>query len=138
MRSTRASQAALLIGAGLGAFYEGILLHHSIAGFLYLAAWAVTLGGVVLLWTTQRGPGPLPSGGAFVGAYLVGWGAFNVVDALARHDLRQEWLLFSTGVGFLLLGVALWRMREHSFIERRSGLDGNECAPRQRCSLRRE
>lgn len=102
---------------------------HGVAGFLYLAAWALTVGGVALLWAAIRGPGPLPSGRAFVGDYAIGWGVFNVVDALARHDISQDWLLFGTGVGFVLLGAILRRMEEHSFIERRSGLDRRSASP---------
>jgi len=128
MRTLRANQAALLLGFGLGAFFEGILLHNTV-GFLYLAAWAITVGGVVLLWSSIRGPGPLPSGRSFVGSYAIGWGTFNVVEALARHDLSRDWLLFGTGVGFLLLGVALRRMQEHTFFERRSGLDRRSGSP---------
>jgi uncharacterized membrane protein len=122
MRTTRASQAALLLGFGLGAFFEGILLHH-VAGFIYLGAWAICVGGIVLLWSAVRGPGPLPSGRAFVGSYVVGWGGFNIVEAIARHDLSRDWLLFGTGVGFVLLGVFLRRMREDLFMERRTGYD---------------
>jgi uncharacterized membrane protein len=128
MRSLRASQAALLLGFGLGAFFEGILLHN-VVGFLYLAAWAITVGGVVLLWSAVRGPGPLPSGRSFVGSYAIGWGTFNVVEALGRHDLSHDWLLFGTGVGFLLLGVFLRRMQEHTFIDRRSGADRRSASP---------
>jgi uncharacterized membrane protein len=128
MRITRALRAALLLGFGLGAFFEGILLHN-VAGFLYLAAWAITVGGIVLLWSALRGPGPLPSGRAFVGSYVIGWGGFNIVEALARHDLSRDWLLFGTGVGFVLLGVFLRRMQEETFIERRSGADRRSASP---------
>ena len=128
MRSTRATQAAALLGFGLGAFFEGILLHN-VAGLGYLAAWAICVAGVVLLWSAVRGPGPLPSGRGFVGAYAIGWGGFNVIEALARHDLTRDWLLFATGVGFVLLGVILRRMQELSFIERRSGVDRRSASP---------
>src|SRR3954464_7790245 len=128
MRTTKASQAALLLGFGLGAFFEGTLLHN-LAGFFYLAAWAITVGGIVLLWSAVRGPGPLPSGRAFVGSYVVGWGGFNIVEALARHDLSQDWLLFGTGVGFVLLGVFLRRMQDVTFVERRTGYDRRSDSP---------
>lgn len=128
MRTTRASQAALLLGFGLGAFFEGILLHN-IVGFLYLAAWVMTVGGVVLLWSTVRGPGRLPSGRAFVGTYAIGWGAFNMIEAAARHDLLRDWLLFATGVGFVLLGFILRHMQEPTFIDRRSGFDRRSASP---------
>jgi uncharacterized membrane protein len=128
MRSTRASQAALLLGFGLGAFFEGILLHHMV-GFLYLFPWVIAVCGVLLLWMAVRGPGPLPSGRAFVGSYVVGWGGFNIVEALARHSLTQDWLLFGTGIGFVVLGVILRRMQEPSFLERRSGFDRRSASP---------
>ena len=128
MRTTRVTQAGVLLGFGLGAFFEGVLLHN-IAGFLYLAAWAITVGGIILLWTAVRGPGRLPPGRAFVGSYVVGWGGFNIVEALARHDLSHDWLLFATGVGFVLLGVILRRMREDTLLERRSGHDRRSASP---------
>jgi|SRR5882672_1249498 len=129
MRTTRAIHAALLLGVGLGAFFEGILL-HPIAGFLYMAAWAITLGGVVLLWSTMRGPGPLPSGRVFVGSFVIGWGLFNMLEAIARHTLRDEWLIFGTGLGFALLGaILLWTRPEPHIIERRSGEDRRSGSP---------
>src|SRR2546423_10420576 len=91
MRSTRARQAALLLGVGLGAFFEGILM-HPLAGFLYWLAWALTFGGVLVLWSAVRGPGPLPSGHVFIGHFILGWGAFSMLEGLARHDLAHEWL----------------------------------------------
>ena len=116
------------MGFGLGAFFEGILF-HAVTGFLYLAAWAITVGGVVLLWSAVRGPGPLPTGRAFVGSYAIGWGALNMLEALARHDLSHDWLIFGTGVGFVLLGFILRRMQEHTFLERRSGYDRRSASP---------
>lgn len=129
MRTTRAINAALLLGLGLGALFEGILL-HPLAGFLYMVAWAVTLGGVVLQWSAMRGPGPLPSGRTFVGSFVIGWGLFNMVEAIARHDLREEWLIFGVGLGFALLGgILLWTRPEPHLIERRSGQDRRSGSP---------
>jgi uncharacterized membrane protein len=129
MRTTRAIQAALLLGVGLSAFFEGILL-HPVTGFIYLAAWAITVGGVVLLWAAMRGPGPLPSGRVFVGNFVIGWGVFDMLDAVARHDLGQEWLIFATGLGFALLGaILLWTRPEPHLVERRSGADRRSGSP---------
>ena len=128
MRTKRAIQAALLLGFGLGAFFEGSLL-HGVTGFFYLGAWAICVAGVVLLWTAIRGFGPLPSGRTFVGGYLIGWGVFNIIEALARHDIGRDWLLFGTGVGFVVLGWVLRRLQDHSFIERRSGFDRRSASP---------
>ena len=128
MRTLRAKQAALLLGLGLGAFLEGVLL-HPIGGAFYMAMWAVCLAGVALLWTAVRGPGPLPSGRGVVGFFLIGWGVFNMLEGLLRHDLAKEWLIFASGLGFVLLGGLLSRMRDEHLIERRSGSDRRSGSP---------
>jgi uncharacterized membrane protein len=128
MRAMRVRHAGMLLGLGLGAFFEGILL-HPIAGFFYFVAWAVTLGGVLMLWAAVRGPGPLPSGRVFVGHFVIGWGVFNMLEALARHDLSHEWLIFATGMGFALLGAMLIWTRGEPIIERRSGSDRRSDSP---------
>jgi uncharacterized membrane protein len=122
MRTTRARQAALLLGVGLGAFLEGIVL-HPVAGLFYMAAWGLTALGVLMLWLCLRGPGPLPSGREFAGHLLVGWGVFDIVEYLARHDLSDDWLIFAVGAGCALLGLALIVSREEPMLERRSGMD---------------
>ena len=111
-----------MLGFGLGAFLEGALL-HPVAGPFYLGAWVVIVGGVLLLWSAVRGPGPLPSGRNLVGFYLVGWGVFNMAEGVLRHDLLQEWIVFATGIGFVVLGIVLSRMHDEHVIERRSGFD---------------
>jgi uncharacterized membrane protein len=128
MRTTRAKQAALLLGLGLGAFFEGILM-HPLGGALYMAMWVVCTAGVALLWTAVRGPGPLPSGRGFVGFFLIGWGVLNMLEGLLRHDLAKDWLVFASGLGFVLLGTLLSRMRDEHLIERRSGYDRRSDSP---------
>lgn len=128
MRTTRARQAALLLGLGLGAFFEGILL-HPVATLFYMAVWVITLAGVVLLWSAVRGPGPLPASRSFVAYFLVGWGVFNMFEGVLRHDLAGDWLVFATGLGFVLLGVILSRMRDERVIERRSGHERRSDSP---------
>jgi uncharacterized membrane protein len=128
MRNTRARQAALLLGFGLGAFFEGILL-HPLATLFYMAAWVVTAAGVLLLWLAVRGPGPLPASQGFVARFLVGWGVFNMFEGVLRHDLADEWLIFATGLGFVLLGFILSRLRDEHIIERRSGAERRSGSP---------
>jgi uncharacterized membrane protein len=128
MRTNRARQAALLLGFGLGAFFEGILLHPVVTLF-YMAVWALTVAGVLLLWLAVRGPGPLLASRSFVGYFLVGWGIFNMFDGVLRHDLAREWLVFASGLGFVLVGVILSRMRDEHIIERRSGHERRSGSP---------
>lgn len=122
MRANKACAAGLLLGFGLGAFLEGILLHPAVGTF-YIFIWAITVGGVLTLWSAIRGPGPLPSGRPFIAYALIGWGVFNTLDGVARHHLPGDWLVFATGALFVLLGAMLLWMREEHFIDRRSGYD---------------
>ena len=128
MRSNKVRTAGLLLGFGLGAFLEGILMHPMVGTF-YIFIWALTVGGVLTLWSAIRGPGPLPSGRIFMAHALLGWGIFNMLEGVASHDLRTEWLVFASGLGFVLLGVLLAWMRDEHFIERRSGFDRRSDSP---------
>ena len=128
LAENRARQAALLLGFGLGAFFEGILL-HPVATLFYMAVWALSVAGVLLLWLAVRGPGPLPASRTFVGYFLVGWGVFNMFEGALRHDLANEWLVFASGLGFVLVGVILSRMRDEHIIERRSGQERRSGSP---------
>ena len=128
MRTVRANQAALLLGVGLGSFFEALLM-HPLGGVLYMVMWVICAAGVALLWSAVRGPGPLPSGHGFAGFFFIGWGVFNMLEGLLRHDLADEWLIFATGLGFTLLGVVVSRMRDEHIIERRSGEDRRSGSP---------
>src|SRR3954470_22280056 len=101
MRTARAKQAALLLGFGLGAFFEAILM-HPLVGLFYLMLWALCIAGVVLLWAAVRGPGPLPSGRGFAAFFLLGWGLFNMLEGVIRHYLAAGWLGVSGGPWFRL------------------------------------
>src|SRR5260221_3013000 len=128
MRSHKIRTAALLLAFGLGAFLEGILL-HPVMGTFYIFVWAVTVGGVLTLWLGIRGPGPLPSGRVFMAHALIGWGVFNMLEGIANHDLRSEWLVFASGLGFPLLGVVLVWLREGPVIDRPIWYDRRSGSP---------
>jgi len=128
MRANKIRTAGLLLGFGLGAFLEGILM-HPVVGTFYIFVWAISVGGVLTLWAAIRGPGPLPSGRVFIAYGLIGWGVFNMLEGIASHNLRTEWLVFASGLGFALLGVLLIWLREADFIERRSGYDRRSGSP---------
>ena len=110
----RAARGALLpwvlMGAGLGAFLDGIVFHqvlrwhHLISayepgtdaaslerivfwdGVFHLVAWVLVAAGVVLLALRRRNQLPLDTR-AVAGAVLLGWGAFNVTDEVVFHLL---------------------------------------------------
>jgi uncharacterized membrane protein len=113
MRQNRARTAALLLGIGMGAFFDGISLHqiaqwHNMLsakvppstmeamrtnmaadGWFHLAAWLATLAGIFALWSAARAAGPLPSTRSFAGSMLMGWGGFNLVEGLVDHHLLE-------------------------------------------------
>ena len=132
--------AGLLLGVGFGGFVDGIVLHQILQwhhmltntgnhpadtvagletntvadGLFHAATWICLACGVVLMrraWAAEeRGP----SLRALVGAMLVGWGVFNLVEGvvdhhlLGVHNVRDDvsdplWW----NVGFLAFGAAL-------------------------------
>lgn len=128
MRANKVRTAGLLLGFGLGAILEGILM-HPVIGTFYIFIWALTVGGVLTLWSAVRGPGPLPSGRILVAYALLGWGVFNMLEGAVNHNMRTEWLVFASGAGFALLGMLILWIREDHFIERRSGYDRRSGSP---------
>ena len=129
--------SAILLGIGLGGFVDGIVLHqilqwHSMLsnvvrpstveaihlnmfwdGVFHAATWIVTFIGVMLLWESgKRGTNPPLS--VFLGAMLMGWGAFNLVEGLINHQLLKlhnvrevsEPALWN--IGFLALSAAIF------------------------------
>lgn len=102
--------AGLVLGIGLGALIEGIMLcqilqwHHMVSsrisaetltaascnmiwdGAFNLLAMAMTVTGIALLFRAAR-CGAVMSGHKLVGAMLTGWGMFVVVEGLICHQL---------------------------------------------------
>lgn len=136
-RSASASaMPAILLGIGLGGFFDGIVLHQvlqwhhllsahtppdSIAnlelntladGLFHAATWIITVIGVVALWSSMRHGAHL-SGRRLVGGMLAGWGGFNVVEGLVNHQLlglhhvRPGPDQLLYDVGFLVWGAAM-------------------------------
>ena len=103
--------AAIVLGLGLGGFFDGIVFHqllqwhHMLSsttpvdtvaglqlntlfdGLFHGATWILTVVGLWLLVGAARGGLPLESGRTFVGGILAGWGAFNLVEGLVDHYL---------------------------------------------------
>jgi uncharacterized membrane protein len=107
-----ANAAGLVLGIGMGGFVDGILLHQIVQAHAMLSArvpldsmenmrtnmtadgifhafvWAATAAGIALLWRALAGPHESrPSGRAFFGSMLAGWGLFNLVEGVIDHHL---------------------------------------------------
>jgi uncharacterized membrane protein len=110
-------RAAVVLGIGIGGFFDGIVFHqilqwhHVVSsvvvpdtvsalelntladGLFHGATWIVTVVGVWLLVRARSGRGPIsdPDAGRparrLLGAMLAGWGGFNVVEGLVDHYL---------------------------------------------------
>lgn len=128
---------AVALGFGLGAFADGIVLHQVLQwhhltssstdsersgvladGLFHAAAWLVVVAALVWAWRRPC----RRSGREVVGAALVGWGAFHVVDQLLFHLLLQahhirpgahtqlyDWGFTAIGVALALGGLSLVR-----------------------------
>lgn len=104
--------AGITLGVGLGGFVDGILLHQVLQwhhmltaaghpadtvaglevntladGLFHSATWVATVLGLALLWRAASVPGVRWSALVMIGAVLVGWGAFNLVEALVDHHV---------------------------------------------------
>jgi uncharacterized membrane protein len=127
--------AGIFMGIGLGGFADGILFHQilqihsmlsakfpktSIAnmeinmfwdGLFHSLTWAMTVIGLALLWKAARRLDVPWSGKIFVGACILGWGLFNLVEGIIDHHvLHLHHVLESRGqslfdVAFLASGL---------------------------------
>jgi uncharacterized membrane protein len=103
--------AGLLLGAGLGGFVDGIVFHqimqtHNMLsarlppntlvdakvnmfwdGVFHAAVWLMTLAGVVMLFRAGRRADAPWSGRLLLGAGLLGWGLFNLIEGVIDHEL---------------------------------------------------
>ena len=103
--------AALLIGIGLGGFFDGIVLHqvlqwhHMVStplpptnlaaleantlgdGLFHAFTWLVTGAGVLLLLASGPERGAPKANRTFVGGALIGWGLFNLLEGLINHHV---------------------------------------------------
>lgn len=105
--------AGIFLGIGMGGFVDGILFHqifqiHSMLsakhtpntvanleinmvwdGLFHSLTWTMTLVGIVLLWRAIRNTTVPLSGKTAVGASLLGWGLFNLVEGIIDHHILQ-------------------------------------------------
>jgi len=103
--------AGILLGAGLGGFVDGIVLHQILQwhnmlsgqlppdtlvrakvnmywdGLFHAAVWVLTACGLAMLWAATGRADVPHSGRTLVGGLLLGWGLFNVVEGVIDHEL---------------------------------------------------
>ncbi len=112
-RRRRAVWGVVLLGLGLGGFFDGIVLHQILQwhhmltstgffnymgnmeiytlgdGLFHVATYLSTVAGLALVWSATRGPRVRWSTKLLVGGLLAGWGTFNVVEGVVDHHLLQ-------------------------------------------------
>jgi uncharacterized membrane protein len=103
--------SGVLLGAGLGGFVDGILLHQILQwhnmlsalrpptdliamkynmvwdGLFHAFTWLMVSAGVWRLWRAGKRPDVPWSTRTFVGSLALGWGLFNFVEGLISHQL---------------------------------------------------
>lgn len=103
---------AVVLGIGLGAFVDGIVLHqvlgwhhmlsnvhppHALGtlqvntvwdGMFQVLAWFATALGIVLLWRAGL-EGRVPTARRFAGGLLIGFALFNLVEGIVDHHLLR-------------------------------------------------
>ena len=105
--------AGLLLGAGMGGFVDGIVLHQILQwhnmlseirpptdlaamkynmiwdGVFHAMTWLMVALGVWRLWVASRRDEAPRSTRVLVGALLLGWGLFNFVEGSINHHLLE-------------------------------------------------
>lgn len=120
-------RAGILLGLGLGGFFDGIVFHQilqwhhmvsahadpGIAGNLQLnvladglfhaATYIFTVLGISLLWRAWKTPTVPPSGRILFGSVILGWGLFNLVEGIVNHHLLGIHHVWPDGPGPVLV-----------------------------------
>ncbi|MET4042137.1 MULTISPECIES: DUF2243 domain-containing protein [unclassified Bradyrhizobium] len=132
--------AGVLLGLGLGGFFDGIVFHqllqwhHMLSGWYPLnsidniklnttwdgifhsATYLLVLLGLYVLWQRARRSDIHLSGSRCLGAVLLGWGIFNLVEGVVDHGIFKLHRVNETvpdeqrifwDLGFLLWGAAM-------------------------------
>jgi uncharacterized membrane protein len=125
----------ILLGTGLGGFFDGIVFHQILQwhnmlssklpptnvvdakvnmfwdGLFHAGTWLMTVAGVVLLFRAGRDLHAVWSGRVLGGWMLAGWGLFNFVEGLIDHQLLGIHHVhpgagqLAWDIGFLVSGV---------------------------------
>ena len=127
---------AVVLGIGLGAFVDGIVLHQVLGwhhmlsnvhppttidslnfnvvwdGLFHVAAWIATAAGVLLLWRAGLAD-RVPRARRFAGGLLLGFAGFNLVEGavnhhlLKLHNVREVADPMPWNIGFLMASALL-------------------------------
>jgi uncharacterized membrane protein len=104
--------AGILLGLGLGGFFDGIILHQVLQwhhmltnagyppdtvanlevnvlwdGIFHLSTYAFTAAGLFIFWRRSRRPHARWPGKLLPGSMLVGFGLFNLVEGTVNHHI---------------------------------------------------
>lgn len=104
--------AGILLGLGLGGFFDGIILHQVLQwhhmftsagypandlgnlkfnvtwdGIFHISTYIFTLSGMILLWRRSSQPHDPWSWKMLVGTMLIGFGVFNLVEGFIDHQI---------------------------------------------------
>ncbi|MDQ4027393.1 MAG: DUF2243 domain-containing protein [Actinomycetota bacterium] len=103
----------IVLGAGLGGFVDGIVLHQILQwhhlltgteeypattledlevntlwdGLFHLATLLLVAAGLALLWKVRNDGRSVGSGRVLIGWALVGWGLFNLIEGIVDHHI---------------------------------------------------
>lgn len=112
-RSTTAISGGLVLGVGLGGFFDGIVFHqimqwHNMGsavvppvtleamsdnmrwdGYFHAVTLVLTIVGVVLLWREGRHGTAPATIRVLLGQLLLGWGIFNLIEGIVDHHLLE-------------------------------------------------
>ncbi|MBW4672440.1 MAG: DUF2243 domain-containing protein [Cyanomargarita calcarea GSE-NOS-MK-12-04C] len=130
--------AGIVLGIGLGGFFDGVVLHqilqwhHMLSsvrplttvsnmdlnmvwdGLFHAFDWVMTVAGIALLWRAG-GRDDVPwSSNIFVGSLLMGAGLFNMIEGvidhqiLGIHHVKPGPHQLAWDLGFLALGALLF------------------------------
>jgi uncharacterized membrane protein len=108
----------MLTSAGYPATSVANLQLNTLAdGLFHAATYLLTLIGLTVLWRASTYHGIIWSARVLIGAILVGWGIFNLVEGLIDHqllgihhvrdDLPPGPAKFAWDLGFLAWGVLM-------------------------------
>jgi uncharacterized membrane protein len=136
--------AGMFLGLGMGGFVDGILFHQILQihgmltavrpkdsfinyeinmvwdGIFHAATWMATAMGLFLLFRAGRRPDVPWSGRVLVGAMVLGWGVFNLVEGIIDHHILHihhvveaqgvsvwDYVFLASGIVMIIAGLLI-------------------------------